>query len=342
MGRTAPSPTFPSQGRIVSPATGITSQDTQDAETDDAGKYFEQLMKIRSGGGQAMSAYRQALQEQPQLADYKPGWGTRIASGLAGFSTGLKDAGAGVQTALDINRTPYMTALGQYSQKMEGLGKLADLESQDEDQQAKDLMNAYGMRMKYSDYLLKKAKQEHDIKVGDVKTQNETKTADAAMIRAKAYADSQNDPNYEFMPQQDGSVMRVDKKSKTMDIIPAHDVRAFVAQSGRISANAAASQAATSAAELPIKRMNAMTAADRANRPLGLGSTIRPQSATDQTRAMDLALRQMYMDPTWRKFIVEDKGIFDAGDPGDFDASDWQDFQEALADRIAQINKGSR
>jgi hypothetical protein len=336
MGASRPSPTYPNQSPVVQPHHGVVEDDDN---MDDDSRYFDELLRMRHQTGPAMSAYKQSLAAVPNAEDYKPNWLTRIAAGLSGLSAGVRNPAAGVQTAMGLNRAGYENAVNDWTTKLKGQGEGARIEEAEHDGEMKDLTQAYGMRMKYRDYLLKRDKQGHDMDIADEKLGVDRQNANTNAARAQAYIQAQNRADLDFIPQQDGSILQIDKRSGKREVVPAHTVAAYSAQTGRISANASASSA-------DAAQQNAKTNARRANiyeSYVGKYGTTRPQSATDQTRAMDLALRQMYMDPDWRKFITaDDKGIFDPGDPSDFSPEEWKLFQEELMDRMGHINKGGR
>jgi hypothetical protein len=89
-----------------------------------------------------MDAYRSALAEAPQAADYRPSWATRIAAGLGGISAGMKDAGEGVKVAYATNRMPYTTALSDYKARIDPLEAAAKIESSDSDDMMKYMYQA--------------------------------------------------------------------------------------------------------------------------------------------------------------------------------------------------------
>lgn len=331
-----PTPTFNTP--IVNTKSGV-SEDTT-PETDDD-QFYKELMRMRQKEGPAMSAYKTTLAAVPQQDDYRPSVMTRIAAGLGGFSEGLRDPARGIQTAMETNRSPYMNAMQDWTTKAKSQSEGAKIESDESAGDMKDLMDAWGMKQKYRDYILNREKIHGEMGINQGKLAVEQRNADTAAARADAYIKAQNDPNFEFLNQTDGSVLKVDKKGiRPNEVIPAHNVAAFLAQSGRISANAAATQATAATRNAETNANRAATYGKYVEKMPGT----RPQSATDQTRGMDLALREMAMDPAWKKFVKMDptSGLYDPKDPGDFYPEEWQLFQDELKDRMHTINQGGR
>lgn len=100
----------------------------------------------------ALSAYRQHLGNAPQAQDYRPGKWDRLAAGLAGISTGMKDAGAGVQLALKMNRSKYDTALSDYYNHAAPLKEAAGLEREGISDRVRSIIDAQKARQDYLDY----------------------------------------------------------------------------------------------------------------------------------------------------------------------------------------------
>lgn len=103
-------------------------QDTTDAET----MNFYKMLKGIGGNRPARTAYQDALQNQPNSADYQPSIWRRIGAGITGAAGGLS-GGPGVGTELGERflESPYRGALSDYQRRLQGLEQSAQMEYQD-------------------------------------------------------------------------------------------------------------------------------------------------------------------------------------------------------------------
>jgi hypothetical protein len=298
------------------------------------GSYEDELMGLQNQMGPGLQAYKKYLTELPNRDDYKPNVMTRVAAGLTGFSQGLRDPGQGVRVASDMLDSGYNDAVTDYRNKGVGLKEQAGLEQDELDSKIKALQNARAMGLKYDEFELKRL-------VDMAKTQNDTTTANAAMTRATAYAKAQQNGDYDMIPQQDGSVLAVNKKDKNdTKIIPAHTVAAGQLGVARGQLGVAQTNAKTQQGMLGVAQENANTnVTNAATRYTAEQNRIKNPNPRVQQDAEDLALRQMASDPLFKDFIkTDDKGFLNViPDDG---SDDYQDFITALNAKTEEALKG--
>jgi len=143
------------------------SPQQQDPQQDQMGSSQNYYNDVRQAYGStpALNAYRSHLSEMPQSADYRPTKWDRVAAGLAGISTGFKDAGAGIKTAMGMNRSRYDTALSDYYNQAAPLKEAAGLERQGIDDMVGHIMKANELGIKYDDYRRQLEKDRGDLAV---------------------------------------------------------------------------------------------------------------------------------------------------------------------------------
>lgn len=81
-------------------------------------------------GTPSLDAYRNHLSSVPRSENYKPSGWTRVAAGIAGAAAGIRDPGAGINTAMGLNRSRYDQAVDEYDRQGRGLGAAAGIERQ--------------------------------------------------------------------------------------------------------------------------------------------------------------------------------------------------------------------
>jgi len=303
-------------------------------EQNDSSRFYNEMERIRNMDTPGITAYKQALGEMPTPDQYKPNWLTRIASGLSGFSAGMKDAGAGIKTAMALNRAPYEQAMEEYTNRLGGLKEQSVLEQADRASRMSAIQKAAELGLKYEDFAAKRGEAEALQRSRDV-------TAGAAATRAKAYADSLNLPNYEKEPQEDGSLLVWNKKNPAdRSIIPAHTVAAGALKVSKQRAATAQEAVGVSRGQLGVAQTNAETnkkaqAATQRN----IDSQIQTraslvgnlQTPAAQKTARELAADELFTDPTWREFL-------EAGaTPDDFTPEAYSLFKEALDNKTNEI-----
>jgi len=195
----------------------------QDTSLPPGQRFMEEILKLRTQRGPAMSAYEEHLKATPSAEDHKPGWFTRIAAGLSGLSAGMRNPMEGVTTARAINRGGYDAALEDYYNRAGVLGSAAEIERKDREDYIDALKAGAESGLTWEKFLEDKRKNEQ---AGRVAQQN----ADTAQARAEAYIESVANPGFDHFVQEDGSILRVHKRTGERSIIPAKDVRAFSAR----------------------------------------------------------------------------------------------------------------
>lgn len=315
-------------------------------EPDDGSQYFDEIMNVRNSAGPGLSAYRQALQERPNPEDHKPGWFTRIASGLSGFGAGMRDAGEGIRVAQDLNQSGYRRAMEDYGTRLGTLKESADIEQAEAENTIKAIAQARALGLKYDEFKLKQEEALHKRNMDSYNAESTRMTAGAAVERAKAYAQQLGRPDYNYEPQQDGSLLAINKNNPAdRKIIPAKTIASAQlkvnqsnAQSNRISAEASRTNAQTNSSRGEQYKRNVdslIKYRDSRTTPGG-----KPNSPQAQKTATDLALEKMFMNPEFRQFVNFDGGYYDAADPEDFDPEEYELFVEELNDLVKTILAG--
>lgn len=307
-------------------------------QRNEASRYYDEMEKIRSNAGPGLSAYRQALQEIPTQEQHKPNWMTRIAAGLSGFGAGMKNPGAGAEVAMGINRSGYENAIGEYNNKLVGLKGQADIEQEDMEAQLRAISQARALGLKYDEFEFKKLES-------GKKAETDRMTAQASQERAKAYADAQRKPGYDTFPQVDGSVLYQNKNDRTDSFVVKADTIAGAqlkvsqrnADSQRMSAGAAVSNAATSSRNADTNKVRAQ------DYTRNVDSLIKSRGGEDsllapnvQSAARELAIKELELDPRFSKFVRTDE-YDDIPDPSTFKPEEYQFFTRALEAKVRDI-----
>jgi hypothetical protein len=227
-----PSPAFPNPTR----SNPLAAPNAARPPASESERYFNAIQNIR-GNQPASSAYKQALTEIPNAAEYRPSGWRRLASMIAGGAMGATgNAALGVQSARTINEYPYQTALEQYQTKLGGLQSAAELERSDVESQIGALEKAYSYGLDYNKYLETKAHNE----AMEQTAQQRAETADKVA----------SNPDYEFIQMPDG-VKAVDKKGiQKPFFIPGETIGGMNARSQRM-------QAVTGQGQLAVAQRNA-------------------------------------------------------------------------------------
>ena len=312
------------------------------SEQDDAGQYYDEMSRIMASRGPATEAYKKYLGETPTPEANAPSWLTRIAAGLSGASAGFRNPGEGIKVAQGLNSSRYLNALNAYDERGKGLAGRAQLEQADVNSRLKALQEARAMGLKYNEFELKRLQADNDL-------QTKTTTANAAMLRAQAYAKAQAKPGYEAVPQQDGSVLYVNKADpQDRQVVPANTIAAGQLGVARGQLGVAQTNARTNQknAETSVRRTdiygrsvdeNARHNGEMEKRPT---SASRPLAPKVQQDAIDNALREMSADPDFGRYITppDEDGfrnpVVDDGSDG------YAAFEEELNDRVDRILKG--
>lgn len=328
-----PSPTFPhTQGSVLAGPVPDREQ-----PKDEGSRYFDEMQRIDQDGP-GMQKYREALSQMPTREENKPGAFTRIAAALSGFGAGMRSPGAGIETAQAINEHGYDNAMSDYAKRLGTLKESAGMEQDDKDTKLKMLQQARAMGLAYDQYQLKKLESE-------AKRDTDASQAQTARMRAEAYAQAQSRPGYDSIPQQDGSVLFVNKSNPAdRQVVPAQTVAAGQLGVARTNARTGQLNARTAQGELEnnVRRTNiSETQGADASRRGWAGLSIRNAQGgqgvtpTQQRGASLAVLREMMGDEAFKHFISLDE----SGTPqmiADDGSEDYQDFLEALNAKIAQ------
>lgn len=282
---TTPSPTF------RSPVMPLTPSDPEDEREDipgyDANRYFDEQERIRKSRGPALTAYQQALEEQPGAETNPSRWrrfGAALTGAAAGFAGGPE---AGFNTASAINESPYRRAMEDYKNRVGGLRESAKLEQDEIESQLKSLREARAMGLKYDEYKLKVLETELDrrIKEGTLSVAErnaETNRLNAGTNRftAETGRKSQEQTGRHYQNQ--------DVTAAHLGSVTERNVESQIAD--RAEKNAIAREALQNRLEVEAIRSGRRT----------------PASPDAQQDAIDGALREMYADPVAKRYITLD------------------------------------
>lgn len=301
--------------------------------------YEDDIADLENNPSPGLQAYKDYLTRMPKPEDNRPGAMTRIAAGLSGFSAGLRDPGEGVKVAQELNSSKYRGAIRDYANEGIGLKEQASLENTERDDKLKALQNARAMGLKYDEFDLKRRETEAQMT-------NQATTANAAMKRAEAYAAAQAKPGYDAQPQQDGSLLYINKSNPADRItVPAKTIQA--GQLGVARTNAATAQgqlgvartnASTNQVNAGINAVRAETGSRAADAAAKRG--VKAPTPQAQAQAEANALNMMRTDPLFKKYVIVGKDGY--GSVADDDGTlDYQDFLDALDAKIAEIHAGT-
>lgn len=295
--------------------------------------YEDDIMDMMKESNPGAEAYKDYLSRMPEREDYKPGVMTRIAAALSGGAAGMRDPGAGVKTAMDVNSSNYRSALSDYANEGVGLKEHAGMEQDDRDTRLRSLQNARAMGLKYDEFDLKRREAGN-------KNAIDLQNSESGRIRADAYAKAQGKPRHQYRDQQDGSILEINEDTGQQRIIPGKNVAA--GQLGVSQRNAAVGEqnAGTNAARAGTAGL-AQTETGRHNlvmegRPTA-GTYVPPGQQRD---ARTLALEEFSTIPEYAEFIEQDKnlpiGLKPEPTQGTFESD--EDFQERLENYQALID----
>lgn len=326
-GTPPPRPTF--EGGGIMPRRNPIQEPQSDAE-----RYFDEMDRIQNTVGPGIQRYREALNQVPNRADYKPGVFTRIAAALSGFGAGVRDPGAGIAVARSINEQPFHNAMTDYSDRLDTLKAGADIEQEETNSKLKYLQQARALGLKYDEYELKRLETE-------ARMRNESVNAGSNRMRAEAYAKAQGRPRHQYRDTEQG-ILEINEDTGEQRIIPANTIAA-----GQLGVNRknAATNAANSANSVRRTNIYERSEAD-ASRRGWTGLSIRNRQAqntgltpTQQRGASIAALREMMNDEAFRDFIEIDAD----GTPmavEDDGSEEYQIFLDALNAKIADSRGG--
>jgi len=318
--------------------------------------YERQLEELQTSRGPAIEAYRQHLEALPNREDYKPGWMTRIAAALSGASAGFKDPSSGVATARDVNEGNYASAVRDYANKGMGLKERAGMEQEELDSKIRALGARQTNILKERELDIDENRYRSEADARDMTAESGRITALATQTRANAYAADLASGEYRATPTMGGILMINSKDPSKSHMVDAQTVVAHQAMSGRIGANAAASNAASNAARVPIAQQEANTNEqamhDRRNAEFNkLLDPEKPLLPNQQDDAGNMVIEEFAADPLYSSFLepVEAANgakyhkIKMAPDPrtaSQEELDDYADFVEAYNERITSILKG--
>jgi hypothetical protein len=265
-------------------------------------QYFERLQQMRETGP-AVTAYQQALNEQPTYDQYAPSKAQRLAAALTSFAGAYGDSPAtGMALGRGVTHGPYEQALADYKNKLAGLGESANLEMKERQYQMDDLMAAQNFGLDYDKYVATTAEARERTEI--------------ERSRAKAYIDNLAASGMKEIKQADGSVWYVDINGNRPAIkVDGRTVEAANAATAARNATTAETNAETNRFNAITSRGNTASLIETRKQNLDYlrESLVQRGVATPQgvTSAMDTALQTMITRPGYEKFIdVSDNGAY--------------------------------
>ena len=305
-----------------------------DPNRSEASDYFDAMERIRTKKGPAVSAYQQALQEQPTAQSTAPSMLRKIGGVIGGIAGGFAGGpAAGARTATDIVERPYQVQMRDYQNKLKGLGESADIEQRDTDSQMKSLASARALGLKYDEYRLKQLEAERDysIKAG-----------------AQALTRGNNESLADFRRRQAATSERqagtAERNAATSEAGQKDTAAYRRGQLGVAGRNAATGErnASTNAANAATARAGQENLAGYRKGLLEIRSkTGKAVSPSQQAYAVDNALRELATDPRFGKHVTSDgKGGYDMKeDDGSLVYKEFKRRVKALAE--SSITKGT-
>lgn len=262
--------------------SGVDSADPTDPNQNEASQYFDQMERVRRNKGPALTAYQQALTEQPTAESTRPSTGRRVGAAIAGAFGGLGGGvGAGVKTANDILDAPYRVAMRDYSNRIGGLGESAKLEQDDTEAQLKALTTARAMGLKYDEFKLKKLESDRDYGVA-------TDKVGIDRDRAATYKDVSS--------RQAGAAERRATTGEAGQADTAAYRRRQAGTADRVAATGERNAATGEANAASLKTYREKTVELK-------GKDGKKVSPSQQAYAVDNALRELAQDPKFAVFI---------------------------------------
>jgi len=266
------------------------SMDDQ-GEPGEASSYFDEMERIRTNRGPALSKYQEHLNAMPTREGNQQGkWG-KILGGIAAAGVGWNDPEGGTALGNEVLETPYKRATQDWSNKAKGLAESANLEREEKEGELKSLSEARAMGLKYDEYGLKRA--ETFAKMGIAERAQKSREEINRLTRLRDMAtDSRS------RTQIQAQIDRWKAQGENEE---------FTNENGRQNAITGRANAATNA-------RRAKTAEDVAfsmdnYRKGRLEQFAKGKKATPEqlSTAMDSALKLMSNDPVFGKFVQTDE-----------------------------------
>lgn len=298
-------------------------------------RYLQDMLDIQNNVGPATKAYREHVGNVPLRENFAPSKWRRLAAALGAGAIAYEDPRAGIVAAEEFKNRPYNQAVESYKLKGDVLGEQADIEQAESNAKLRALQQARALGLKYDEFELKRRETE-------AKMRNDQTTAEAAMMRARAYAEAQGKPNWVPQLQQDGSVIMINPKNpKEFMKVPGQSVAAGQLGVARTNAATAAGNLRESVRRTNINRD--LRQGDQRIRMHDIdtrGSRSNEDTPREQLDAEYMASRQMMSDPLFADYISfdDDGNLVMAQDDG---TEDYQDFLEAFDAKVAEILSGS-
>jgi len=277
----------------------------QQGPNDRASHFYEMMENARNQPSPGLSAYKEALQNMPTPDQYKPNWLTRIASGLSGFSAGMRDPGRGAEVAMGINRSNYDNAIAEYSNRLGSLKEQATMEEASKRSELDAMHKAYQMGLDYDKFEQTKIKDKATIEQGAT-------TANARATSAQAALRNASKQDYVYTPVQGGFIVQNRNNPDdpiTGRIIPAKTVQDAQNEVARFSAQTSRGQLGVAQGQLALDQQlrPRSVAAQEATAGASVYRALNPQDSSadsfipagSTTAARKEAETQLLADPTY-------------------------------------------
>jgi hypothetical protein len=283
-------------------------------EQDEGGKYFDEIERIRTNRGPALTAYQEHLDTMPTREETKPSKWRRLGASLSGAAEGLQRGfGAGFEHARGIVDAPYEKALGEWGNKQKSLGASAALEREEVQDQLKALSEARALGLKYDEYKLKRLESERDYDIADRTAATRERIAD-------------------LTAQRDAATDARERRRIDAEITRAKEqleINRFTATTGRQNANTQAANV-----ESMIEDRTEGRVIDRERIAASVANSIRRADGSkpnpnEQYFALQNALDLLKTDPKYGRFVETDKAGKPSIKPSD-GSPDYQEFMRRL------------
>lgn len=129
VGEQKPKVDVPFRGMDIMPPKWPQQSQPQMEEPDDE---FSVLEKLYNAPSPALEAYKRHIRTMPKMGDFQPSGRSRFLAALIGGAAGWGQApGYGAQVGQNVLDRPYQQAMQQHQMEGQGLGELANIESND-------------------------------------------------------------------------------------------------------------------------------------------------------------------------------------------------------------------
>lgn len=320
-------------------------------------RYFRAMQAVR-GNQPETSAYRELMNQAPDIANYQPSKWRQLGAALtAGGFGAMGKAELGLETGENINYAPYRGAMEQYTPKLEAAKTKATLEQSDIESQLELLSNAYAHGLDYDKYM---ETQRHNIAAEEGDIRQVEATEEANRIRDVVA----NQADYDLVETPEG-VKAIDKKRiHPPQFFPGQTIAGMNAETAqgqlevaRGNLGVAQTNAQTNQRQAEIADKRANTERNRAATYAAMANELAVNGAEQRRNAakgveanlgeayiadLDNALTEMSADPEFSNFIIYDPNLKIFKPAPGISQEDYDDVMDEADDRIEQFKRSGR